>query len=545
MARNNILNKELYEKGIKKLGGVLERMGYESLRPGQDEAIHSILGGRDVICFMPTSFGKSAIYQIPTTCLGWNTLVFSPLLSLIQDQVEKLQDLGMTAGQVSSNQSEPENNLTLSDWELGELNFLFAAPEKLANERFIRTMTKRKPDMVVIDEAHCISSWGTSFRPSYQDIGMFVNLFKPTTVLAMTATKTEEVEKDIRSSLGIDGSSLVSYFPKRENLSFKSSTFSMPALTKIINDTEGSIIIYSASIKETESLFNHLRSNIKGGATIYHGAMGSAERTSNQSTFMGGRVRVMFATKAFGMGIDKRDIRCIVHKGYTSSLEDYAQETGRAGRDGKPSVCWFLYDESSISTQRWFIENQYPPKFLFNKIFEYVNKRKDKHGSCQVLISEVAKVLNVHDSSVNACLNIMAQAGVVERKKTSGKLFKAKLLKEHINTKFADILEAIANFGIMGSDGFYEADLEIIATTIGIKSTTLRTKLRNLDKDGYIIFVPPFRGVPTKVLSDLSKIDFDSLKNKAALELSKLNHIKDFIDCLDKDKGAFLHNYFA
>tara|TARA_B100000579_G_scaffold437938_1_gene470092 strand:+ start:13708 stop:15345 length:1638 start_codon:yes stop_codon:yes gene_type:complete len=544
MTRDNILNKKLYEKGVKNLDNVLAKMGYEALRPGQDEAIHSILGGRDVICFMPTSFGKSAIYQIPTTCLEWNALIFSPLLSLIQDQVEKLQDMNMHAGQVSSNQSEAENNLTLSDWELGELNFLFAAPEKLSNERFIRTMTKKKPDMVVIDEAHCISSWGTSFRPSYQDIGTFVNLFKPTTVLAMTATKTEEVEQDIRKSLGIDGSSLVSYFPKRDNLSFKSTMYSMHSLKRVINETEGSTIVYSASVKETESLFNHLRNSVEGGATIYHGSMASAERTSNQSTFMGGRVRVMFATKAFGMGIDKSDIRCIIHKGYVSSLEDYAQETGRAGRDGNPSVCWFLYDEDSISTQRWFIENQYPPKFLFNKVFDYVNKRKDKYGSCQVLVSEVSKFLNVHDGAVSACLNIMSQAGVVERKKTSGKLFKTKVLKEHINEKFASILEAISDFGIMGDDGFYEADMEAIATTVGIKSTTLRTKLRDLDKDGYIIFVPPFRGVPTKVISDLSKIDFDGLQKKAALELGKLNHVRDFLNTDDNEKGVFLHNYF-
>ena len=542
--RKNILDKKLYESGIANLSTALQQMGYEALRPGQDEAVHEILGGRDVICFMPTSFGKSAIYQIPTMCLNWSTLVFSPLLSLIQDQVEKLQAVGAKAGQVSSNQTETENNLTMSDWEMGDLDFLFAAPEKLANERFTRSMSRKKPDMIVIDEAHCISSWGTSFRPSYQSIGLFVDLFKPSAVLAMTATKTAEVEVDIRKSLGIDGAALVSYFPVRDNLSFKSESFSIPTLSRVIKETEGAVIVYSASVKETESLFNTLRKNIEGGATIYHGQMLPGERTSNQSSFMAGRARVMFATKAFGMGIDKSNIRCIIHKGYASSLEDYAQETGRAGRDGKPSICWFLYDVKTVDTQRWFIENQYPPRALFNKVYNYMNQRKDKYDSCQILVSEVAKYLDVHASAISACLNIMNQAGVVDRKKTSNKIFKCKILKEHINDKYENILEAISDFGIMGDDGFYEADLEVVAGAVSIKSTTLRTKLRDLDSDGYIMFIPPFRGTPTKILTDLSSIDFESLAAKASSEFSKLQDVKEFLDCKDSEKGQFLHNYF-
>ena len=189
--RNNILCKDTYERGISKLPQVLNQLGYESLRPGQSDAVHNILGKRDTLCFMPTAFGKSAIYQIPTMCLGWKTLIFSPLLSLIQDQVESISEKKYAAGQVSSNQSETENGLTMSDWESGELDFLFAAPEKLSNDRFVRCLTKVRPDLVVIDEAHCISSWGDTFRPSYQNIGLFVNVINPSVVLAMTATKTE------------------------------------------------------------------------------------------------------------------------------------------------------------------------------------------------------------------------------------------------------------------------------------------------------------------------------------------------------------------
>ncbi len=544
--RETILCKKTYEKGISKLPAILQQMDYDELRPGQSDAVHNILAKRDTLCFMPTSFGKSAIYQIPTMCLDWKTLVFSPLLSLIQDQVESIADKGFSAGQVSSNQSEVENGLTMTDWETGTLNFMFAAPEKLQNDRFVRCMTKVRPDLVVVDEAHCISSWGDTFRTSYQNIGLFVEVMNPSVVLAMTATRTEEVEKDVRDRLGISDCHKIEYFPKRDNLNYSSDVYSITNLVNKVNQISGSVIVYFPTVKETEDVYNQTKSSIKGGSLMYHGQLPSGRRVSNQSTFMSGNVRVMYATKAFGMGIDKADIRGVIHKGLPSSLEDYAQETGRAGRDGDPSKCVLLTDNKSIETQHWFIDCKFPSKAAFNSVYSYIKLRKDKHGFVYVTHSQIGKDLSIPPSAVSSCINAMAQANVVQKQHTSSKVFKVKILKDHILDKYQSVLEAIEDLGIKNRESkFIEADIDAVADMVDLKSNTLKTKLRELDKDGYIVYVAPFRGTPIKVISDLSLINFKILENKADVERDKLNAVQSFIQQPDSKKGSFLHQYFG
>ena len=214
-----------YTEALEKLPVVIEELGFEELKKGQDEAIHNLLMGRDTICFLPTGGGKSAIYQIPTRCRDWKTLIFCPLISLMQDQVESLWKAGYRANQITSGQSSSENDNAMCEWERGDLDFLLIAPERLGNERFQQIVSRVRPNLVVVDEAHCISQWVDSFRPDYQRIGDFVEEHCPDAILALTATATDDVEKDIRNQLGIPKADRVIFYPSRDNLNFITNIF--------------------------------------------------------------------------------------------------------------------------------------------------------------------------------------------------------------------------------------------------------------------------------------------------------------------------------
>ena len=340
-------------KGFENLPTVLNELGYDDLKEGQDSAVMNLMMKRDTICVMPTGFGKSAIYIVPTRAVGWKCLIFSPLVSLMKDQVESLWAKKYSAGQISSGQSNSENNQTIMDWENGELQFLLVAPERLQNDRFVKLMTDNKPDMIVVDEAHCISQWAHSFRPDYLKIGDFVKALRPDVVLALTATLTNDMETDVRDALTITEASKIVFYPKRENLVFKHKQYSLDLLRYTLNDLEGSTIVYCSTKKRTHELYDTLKGNIEGDCLVYNGGMTADERTTNQNLFMSNSVKVMFATNAFGMGVDKPDIRSVIHVDIPGSIEQYVQEVGRAGRDGKISNCIYMEDDRSINTQLW------------------------------------------------------------------------------------------------------------------------------------------------------------------------------------------------
>ena len=370
--------------------------GYDSFRPGQQGIVEALLAGRDVLGVMPTGAGKSVCYQIPAALSPGATLVISPLISLMRDQVDALNDLGLPAAFINTTQTPDEQAMVFAQAAAGQIKLLYVAPERLETERF-RNFAVRVPiSLVAVDEAHCVSQWGQDFRSSYLGIGEFIaGLPTRPTVAAFTATATERVRRDIVSILGLHTPSITVTGFDRPNLYF--DVISMPRKDKaswvasyIASHPDESGIVYCATRKETEALAESLNSAVTelraaGGADVsdigtiavaYHGGMSADAREKAQRDFVTDRVPVVVATNAFGMGIDKSNVRFVIHHNMPESIEAYYQEAGRAGRDGEPSRCTLLWNESDIVTRRRLLDSDYENERLTPEEQEAVRASK-------------------------------------------------------------------------------------------------------------------------------------------------------------------------
>lgn len=346
----------LFEKAQRLLES---HFGYSSFRNGQERAIQSVLAGENTICVMPTGGGKSICYQIPALVLPGTTIVISPLISLMKDQVDALVQVGIPAAFINSSLSYNEANERIREAKQGMYKLLYIAPERLESREFIEDLKQMDIPLVAVDEAHCISQWGHDFRPSYRHIQHMVDsLPQKPNVLALTATATPRVREDICAILDIDEENSIITGFERENLTFAVIKgqdrlhFIRDYLKK--NEREAGII-YAATRKNVDQLYERLKKeNIN--VARYHAGMGDAERIREQDRFLKDEASVMVATSAFGMGIDKSNIRYVLHFQLPKNMESYYQEAGRAGRDGLDSECILLYSSQDVQVQRFLID---------------------------------------------------------------------------------------------------------------------------------------------------------------------------------------------
>jgi ATP-dependent DNA helicase RecQ len=347
----------------KALATLRDRFGHADFRRGQWEPIQSVLNGRDTLVVMPTGSGKSIVYQLPALILPGLTIVVSPLIALMKDQQDKLHAHGVDALSMHSHLSAREARETARQVVEGGGEILYLTPERFKDRNFFDHLLSRAVSLFVVDEAHCVSQWGHDFRPDYLTLGSVVARLGKPPVLALTATATAEVRGDIARQLGMTNPDVTVTGFARPNLRFEvrrtvNEATKDAEVERVISENSGSGIIYTATVKEAERLYEMLKHRFSIG--LYHGKMNPADRKAAQDAFMSGSVKSMIATNAFGLGIDKRDLRFVLHYHFPGSVEACYQEAGRAGRDGLPATCMILYRVEDSRVQSYFLGGKYP-----------------------------------------------------------------------------------------------------------------------------------------------------------------------------------------
>lgn len=409
------MNKENILKILKKY------WGYDSFRTLQEDIVMSILSGKDTLGLMPTGGGKSITFQVPALALDGMAIVVTPLISLMKDQVDNLKRRNIKALYLHSGMSVREKRITEEKLVNGNVKLLYVSPERLRNERFISLLRMLTISFIVVDEAHCISQWGYDFRPAYLNISGLRKLYPKLPVLALTATATPEVEKDICRKLMMEDPKIFRMSFARSNINYivRHAETKIYEIFHILSRTQGCSIVYVRSRKKTKEIADYLA--LAGiSATYYHAGLDSDVKEERQNAWQRDGVRVMVATNAFGMGIDKPDVRVVIHCDLPPSLEEYYQEAGRAGRDGKLSWAVLLTSSKDPALLKRRVTETFPPrdeiKLIYERVCNYLNVAMDE-GYEKIAEFDVEKFCDTFACQQKRCLSslrLLGQAGYLE-----------------------------------------------------------------------------------------------------------------------------------
>ena len=512
---------------------VLKRyFGYSEFRNGQEELVNALLAKQDVLGIMPTGAGKSLCYQIPAIMMDGITLVISPLISLMKDQVNALLQQGVSAAYLNRSLTDTQYKKALSNAGLGKYKIIYVAPERLESSSFLRFALNADISLLAVDEAHCVSQWGQDFRPSYLNITAFISkLIRRPVIGAFTATATEEVKNDIVRLLNLNEPIKVTTGFDRPNLFFsvmRPQNKSAELLKLIKERKKQSGIVYCSTRKKVEDVCNLLnKSGIS--ATRYHAGLEDEERVKNQDDFVYDRKNVMVATNAFGMGIDKSDVRFVIHYNMPKNIESYYQEAGRAGRDGEDADCILLYAKADVSTCRYFIENTKDNEDLSSEQKDFFRQREEERLKQMVFYCTTSDCLrgymlryfgDEYIDSCGKCSNCLTEFETVdvtiEAQKIlsciirTGQFYGAKMI--------TDILRGVS------SDRICRARLDR-QSTFGImkdvNATEIKYIIEKLEEQECIISVGA--GKPILRVTEMS---YPILKGKASVKIRKARQLK-------------------
>lgn len=551
---------------MKDPGSILKQFwGYEKFRPLQEDIIRSVLDGNDVLALLPTGGGKSICFQVPGLILEGISIVISPLIALMKDQVENLSKRGIKAEAIYSGMSFREIDRILDNSVYGDIKFLYVSPERLKTEIFLERVNKMKVALLIVDEAHCISQWGYDFRPSYLEISEFRKIIPNKNTIALTATATERVRKDIVEKLEMENPEIFLKSFSRANLSYsvREVEDKYGKLLEILNNVNGTGIIYVYTRKRTMEIASWLlKQNIS--ADFYHGGLSGEERSRKQELWIKNRIRIMVCTNAFGMGIDKPDVRIVVHMDLPDNLESYYQEAGRAGRDEKKSYAVIVFNNKDIEELKARVKRSYPSMEFIKRVYQslanYYGLAVGSHNmeSLDFDIKEFSKSYKFDPVEVYHAMKILADEGLLDLtesfyapSKVYVKVQSTALYEFQVaNPAYDELIKSILRiYGGEVFSNFVRISEKQISAYLNVDQEKVVENLKKLDQLMIIEYEqqkdqPQITFLTPRMDTSGIKLESEDLNYRREVEIKKMKSVIQYVTHKDRCRTQLLLEYF-